>query len=141
MPDSKRSLPILLIVLALVIGAFWVTWYTHRSLVAASDGANYVSFENAFPLADGVLALGLLTTAALMWRRRPLSVATGLMSAGGGLYLFCMDALFDLEHSIWTRGVNGIVELAINVVTLGASVFFARWIWLNRRCFDPAPES
>ena len=46
---------------AIVIVAYWVAWFAHRSLVAASSGALYTGFEQAFALADAlIVALVLL---------------------------------------------------------------------------------
>ena len=43
-----------------------------------------------------------------------------------------MDVLYDLQHGVWGKGGNGGMELAINVVTLGLSVFVLRWTWSRR---------
>jgi hypothetical protein len=42
-----------------------------------------------------------------------------------------MDALYDLEHGVWGKGANGAIELVINVLTLGLSVFVLRWTWAH----------
>ena len=55
-----------------------------------------------------------------------------LAGGGAGLYLFAMDVLYDLQHGIWGKGANGLVELAINLVTLGLSLFVLRWAWVRR---------
>ncbi len=85
-----------------LIVAYWVEWLTRRSLVASETGVAYTQFEDAFPLADGWLALCLAAAA------------------------FC------LQHGVWGRGGNGLVELAINALTLGLSLFVLRWTWLRR---------
>lgn len=124
-------------VVSLVIIAYWVAWFSHRSLVAASSGAVYTNFEQAFPLADGLIVLFLVLGARALARRSPLAVAYLLLGAGAGFYLGAMDVLFDLEHGVWTKGVNGLVELAINAVTVVAAVAFSRWTWRRRRALDP----
>ena len=43
-----------------------------------------------------------------------------------------MDVLYDLEHGVWAKGANGVVELAINVLTLALSVFVLHWAWVRR---------
>ena len=43
-----------------------------------------------------------------------------------------MDVLYDLEHGIWGRGANGLVELGINIVTLAVATFLGRWSWQRR---------
>lgn len=139
--EKARSLAVLLWVLVVVIIAYWTLWYTHRSLIASESTRVYYGFEDAFPLADGLLALGMALTAWSLWTTRSTAVLFGLMSAGGGLYLFGMDVLFDAEHGIWARGTGGLVEALINVVTLSASALLARWIWVHRRHFDPTTST
>jgi hypothetical protein len=113
-------------------------WFTHRSLVAASSGSLYVGFEQAFPLADGLIVVLVLLGARALARRSPSAVLFLLLAAGAGFYLAAMDVLFDLEHHVWSKGVNGLVELGINIVTVAASSFFSSWVWSHRRELDPA---
>jgi hypothetical protein len=115
---------------------YWTLWFTHRSWVASSSTPLYYGFENSFPLADALLTLSVLATIYSLTTRRSGALLFGLMGSGAGLYLFAMDVLFDLEHGIWSRGTNGAIELAINVVTLSASVALARWLWTRRGELD-----
>ncbi len=124
---------------ATLIVAYWVAWFAHRSLVASSSSALYVGFEQAFPLADGLIVVFVLLGARALHRRSSSAVLLLLLGAGAGFYLGAMDVLFDLEHAIWSRGANGLVELAINIVTFAASLFFSTWVWRHRRELDP-PE-
>lgn len=148
MPESNTEqfrrtavrLAILLIVVALVIVAYWTAWATHRSLVASSTGVSYVVFEDAFPLADGWLALCLVLAAIALVQVRPTAMLWLLLGGGAGVYLFCMDVLYDLQHGVWAKGGNGLVELAINLATIGISLPLIRWTWLHRRELDP-PEA
>jgi hypothetical protein len=128
---ERRSMATLLLVAAGLIVAYWVAWYTHRSVVASETSVPYVQFENAFPLADGWLALCLVAAAHALVTRRRAAVFWLLAGGGAGLYLFGMDVLYDLEHGVWSKGANGIVELIINVLTLGLSLFVLRWTWAN----------
>jgi hypothetical protein len=43
-----------------------------------------------------------------------------------------MVVLYDLEHRVWGKGANGLVELAINLLTLALSVFVLDWAWVRR---------
>jgi hypothetical protein len=43
-----------------------------------------------------------------------------------------MDVLYDLEHGIYGKGVGGVIEAAINVVTLVFSLVVLRWAWTER---------
>lgn len=129
---AHRRMAGLLAVVALVVVAYWVLWFGHRSLVASESRSAYYEFENAFPLADGWLVLALLGSAWSLWRRRAGALGWLLAGAGAGFYLFCMDVLYDLEHGIWGKGGSGAVELTINVATLVLSLGTLRWTWRRR---------
>ncbi len=121
-----------LLAVALLIVAYWVAWLARRSLVASAPGAGYVQFEDAFPLADGWLVLCVVAAAFCLLTARRAALFWLLAGGGAGLYLFAMDVLYDLQHGIWGKGGNGVMELAINVVTLGLSVFALHWAWVHR---------
>jgi hypothetical protein len=122
----------LLAAAALLIAAYWLGWLVHRSLVASETGAAYTQFEDAFPLADGWLALCLGAAAFCLWTARRAAIFWLLAGGGAGIYLFCMDVLYDLQHGVWGKGANGAMELVINVVTLALSVFVLWWTWVRR---------
>jgi hypothetical protein len=124
---------VLLLAVAAVIVAYWAAWGLHRSLVASGTGRPYIQFEEAFPLADGVLALVLVLSAVGLLRRWPATFGLLLAGCGGGFYLLCMDVLYDLEHGVWGRGANGLVEAAINLATLALSAGVLVWTWRRRR--------
>ena len=118
--------------LAIIIVLYWVLWYSHRSLVASENSKLYVNFEQAFPLADGFIVACLVLAAISLQRRAPTALLFLLVGTGAGFYLCAMDVLFDLEHGIWGKGANGVMELVINVVTLALSLFVLRWTWVRR---------
>ena len=122
----------MLLAVALLIAAYWIAWLAHRSLVASETGLSYTQFENAFPLADAWLALCLVAASFCLTTARRAALFWLLAGGGAGLYLFAMDVLYDLQHGIWGKGGNGLVELAINLVTLGFSLFVLRWAWVRR---------
>jgi len=117
---------------AILIIAYWVAWYAHRSLVAATTGVPYVQFEGAFPLADGWLTICLLAGAYGLVARLRTTLLWLLAGGGAGLYLFSMDDLYDIQHGLWGKGTNGAMELVINLLSLGLSVFVLRWTWGRR---------
>jgi hypothetical protein len=127
-------------VLAIIIVLYWVLWYSHRSLVASENSKLYVNFEQAFPLADGFIVVCLVLAALSLQRRAPTALLFLLVGTGAGFYLCAMDVLFDLEHGIWGKGANGVVELCINVLTLLAASVLSRWTWSHRRELDPRGE-
>jgi hypothetical protein len=129
---QRRAMAGLLAAAALLIAAYWLAWLLHRSLVASETGTAYMQFEDAFPLADGWLALCLVAGSYCLWTARRAALFWLLAGGGAGLYLFAMDVLYDLQHGVWGKGANGVVELSINVVTLALSLFVLRWAWVRR---------
>ena len=126
--------------LAIIIVLYWVLWYSHRSLVASENSKLYVNFEQAFPLADGFIVACLVLAAISLQRRAPTALLFLLVGTGAGFYLCAMDVLFDLEHGIWVKGANGVIELCINILTLLAASVLSRWTWSHRRELDPRGE-
>jgi hypothetical protein len=129
---ERRTMAGILIGAAVLIIAYWVAWSVHRSLVASETNQAYVQFEDAFPLADAWLVFCLVAGARSLVTARRTALFWLLAGGGAGLYLFAMDVLYDLQHGIWGRGNNGAVELAINLLTLGLSLFVLRWTWVRR---------
>ena len=134
MDFPRRRLVIgLLLLLAAFDVAYWVVWFTDRPLVASSTDKAYESFENAFPVADGWLALCLLLAARALVRRTPSALLWLLCAGSAGLYLAGMDVLYDLENGIWwDGGAGGVIELGINVVTVVGSVVALVLAWRHR---------
>ena len=60
-----------LLVTAALVVAYWVLWVTDRSVVATDHSADYIAFEQSFPLADGWLLAALLAAGVQLWRRQP----------------------------------------------------------------------
>ena len=119
----RRLVIVLLVLAAALVVAYWTAWYVHRPWVASSTDASYEDFENAFPLADGWLALTALLAAEALHRRRATALLWLLAAGSAGVYLACMDVLYDLQHGIWWEGGGGgLIELAINVITVGLSL-------------------
>jgi hypothetical protein len=127
----RRVTSILAIVIVLDV-AYWVAWYADRSLVASNTRPAYYEFENAFPLADGWLAICCLGALLALRARSATALLWLLMAAGAAVYLFGMDVLYDLEHGIWWSSGGGVVELAINLLTGGVALVLLRWTWINR---------
>lgn len=134
MDFPRRRLVIgLLLLFAAFDVAYWVVWFTDRPLVASSTEKAYESFENAFPLADGWLAICLLLAARALHRRTPSALLWLLCAGSAGMYLAGMDVLYDLENGIWwDGGSGGLVELGINVVTVVGSVVALVLAWRHR---------
>lgn len=130
--ERRRVMWTLAVVISLDI-AYWVAWFADRSLVASNTRSAYYEFENAFPLADGWLAVCCAGAIVALMRRSSLALLWLLLAAGAGGYLFGMDVLYDLEHGIWwSSGAGGVIELGINVATLAVTVVLVTWTWWRR---------
>jgi hypothetical protein len=112
--------------------AYWSVWYTDRGLLASEHSRAYYEFENAFPLADAWLGIACLLAWWALVRRRPSALFWLLCAGSAGLYLFCMDLLYDLENGIFTSGSGGAIEAVVVVLTLMFSVTILGWSWRHR---------
>ena len=128
-----RRLVIVMLVGALLLDAvYWSIWFTHRDWIASEHTQAYYDFENAFPLADLWLGLACLMALVTLVRRRPSALLWLVATGAAGLYLGCMDLLYDLEHDIFTRGGGGAFEAVIVVLTLTFSLTLLSWSWRHR---------
>lgn len=127
-----RGVSLVLLVVAAVTTAYWIVWFADRPVLASETTSAYYDFENAFPLADGWWVLGLLVSAWALLTRRRLAWGALLVAGGAGLYLFCMDVLYDVEHGIWAKGSGGAIEALVNAATLVINVGILRWAWRRR---------
>jgi hypothetical protein len=128
-----RRLVQVLLLGAIALGvAYWSVWFTDRRLIASENSPAYYEFENAFPLADAWLGVACLLAFVALQRRRPSALFWLLCAGGAGVYLFCMDLLYDLENGIFAQGSGGVVEAFIVGVTLLFSVTILAWTWRHR---------
>jgi hypothetical protein len=128
-----RRLVIVMLVVAIVLdAAYWTIWLTHRDWIASEHTQAYYDFENAFPLADLWLGLACLLALVTLVRRHPSALLWLVATGAAGLYLGCMDLLYDLEHDIFTRGGGGAFEAVIVAVTWIFSVTVLRFAWTRR---------
>jgi len=118
--------------------AYWVIWFfVDRSWLASLDTQPYFVFENAFPAADGWLAVACGAGAWALWKRRASALFWLLAGGSASIYLGLMDVLFDLENAVYRTGGAGAVatEAAINVYSLGVGAWALRFGWRNRAWF------
>ncbi|MFN2540363.1 MAG: hypothetical protein ABR549_19715 [Mycobacteriales bacterium] len=137
--QEVRRLSIAGLVALSVLVAYWTLWFTARELVRSDDTQAYYDFENAFPAADAWLGACVLLAVRAVRRGRPAALLWLLTGGGAGIYLFCMDVLYDLEHGTYGSGAGGLLELGINLLTLAFSVWFLRWAWLRRDALLSSP--
>ena len=128
----QRVIGLLLFTSTLLV-AYWVAWFADRGILTSDHTAQYIAFEQSFPLADGWLLGAALLSASQLWRRRPSALMWLLVLGGAGVYLCAMDGLYDLEHGIYSKGHGGAIELAINILTvvLSTGLLASAWDFRN----------
>lgn len=122
----------MLVTAVVLLVTYWSVWFTDRSWLASEHTAAYYAFEDAFPLADGLLAVACVLALVALHRRSPTALLWLLAGGGAGLYLCGLDLLYDLEHAIFTRGAGGAIEAVIVAVEMVFSVVLLRWSWRHR---------
>jgi hypothetical protein len=120
--------------------AYWVIWFfVNRAWLASLDTPAYFVFENAFPAADGWLAVCCGAGAWALWKRRASALFWLIAGGSSSLYLGLMDVLFDLENGVYAapKGDLGTVgtEIAINLYALGVGAWALWFGWRNRGYF------
>ena len=126
-----------LVLVGLVIGAlldiaYWSLWFTARDVVASETTESYYSFEQAFPLADLWLLALIVGGFVTVLRQQQAALFWLLVGGGAGVYLGCLDLLYDVEHGIFSSGSGGLIELGIVTATFVLSISLLRWSWRRR---------
>ncbi len=125
---------------ALATLAYWVIWFgVDRTWLATADTPAYYTFENAFPIADGWMAVTGALGAVALQRNKQAALLWMLLAGSAALYLAGMDVLFDLENGIYRASNGGIgnvaVELFINVGCFLGGIAIIRFAWGHRAYF------
>ena len=120
-------LPVILLLNAVGITAFWVNWFAQGNHLNAMP-VGYRLFENTFPLPDGILAVLMVALAALLWRRSPHAPLMAMVVSGMLLYLFGLDTQYHWmhgafstegkEHDYWGAVIISVDTLALGIVLL-----------------------
>lgn len=111
---GDRAHATLMLLAAVLTVAYWIVYFTSGDTQLRQD-AVYLGFENAFPLADGWMALCYLLGGIALFRQRPTAVLWGLCGGSAMIFLACMDLLFNLEQGHFSLVLTGplLVEFAI----------------------------
>lgn len=133
----RRTLQVMLVVAIALDATYWLLWFTRRDWIASEHRAAYYEFERAFPLADLWLGVACALALVALHQRRPAALLWLLCAGSAGLYLFCMDFLYDLEHGIFLTGGGGALEAVIVTLTLVFSMTSLTWAWRHRAELEP----
>lgn len=129
------------IVTVMAVLLYWLTWFAAPDLIqsrppSAPDYATYVNFEQAFPLADGWLALSALVGVIGLWKMRDWGFLFMLLAGGAAIFLGCMDLLYDLEHGMFAPLTpEAGIELAIVIATLALGPLVIVLAWRHSRAY------
>jgi hypothetical protein len=136
-PASDRLTAAVMDLAALVTVGYWADYFTKGRVRSSGDPA-YVAFENAFPLADGYLALCLAAGARALRRQHPAAVPWGIAAGSAMVYLAAMDTLFNLENGKYAdRSPEMAVEAVINAATWTLGPWLIRRSWRSRTRLAP----
>jgi len=120
---------------------YWVTWFAAPEFIQARapeapDYQIYVNFEQAFPLADGWLAIAALIGIIGLWKMRDWGFLFMLLAGSSAIFLGLMDLLYDLEHAMFVPlTAEAATELAIVILLLALGPLMIVLLWRNRRKF------
>jgi uncharacterized membrane protein (DUF2068 family) len=79
------------------------------------------------------MALCALAGAIGLWRRRAWGFLFGLLAASSSIFLGLMDVLFNLNEGMYAiGGVEMVIEIAINLLTLGLGPVVIVYLWRSR---------
>lgn len=137
MKFSRRLLPVLLVITALVTVAYWLNYFSGGD-VRVVDERWYTAFESSFPVADAWLAVTAFLAGIGLWRGAAWGAKMGLLAGSALLYLAAMDITFDIENGLYALVPTSQpmqFELLINVwsVALGIWTIVASWKAKPRR--------
>ena len=131
-PKGFMTLAIILIVFAVGVIAFWITFFTSGA-VSMGDSQAYLEHEQSFPLADGYMALCCLICAAGLIRRRPWALLFGLLAGSGIIFLGLMDTLYSIQQGIFaaldTAALEAFVICGVCLILGPATIVY---LWRNR---------
>lgn len=98
-PRGRVAIASVMFFAAAITLAYWLIWFgIDRDILASRHADYYYHFENAFPAADAWLGIMLVIGAIGILRLRPWGLLATLLAGGAGIYLGCMDVLFDMKY-------------------------------------------
>jgi len=120
---------------------YWVTWFLAPEIIQARspdahDYQIYVTFEQAFLLADSWLAIAALIGLVGLWRMRDWGFLFSLLAGSAAIFLGLMDLLYDLEHGMFIPFTSEAgIELIIVLLMLLLAPLQIYLLWRHRRMF------
>jgi len=120
---------------------YWTAWFFAPETIQArspdaQDYQIYVSFEQAFPLADSWLAIAALIGVVGLWKMRAWGFLFGLLAGSAAIFLGLMDLLYDLQHNMFVPFTSQAgTEFVIVLLLLLLGPLQISLLWRRRRMF------
>jgi hypothetical protein len=138
-PAGIRAAIAYLVVASIGTTLYWIIFFTTGAVQVTSDPA-YLSFERAFPLADGWMAACALVAAIGLARGRSWGLLFGLLAGSSIVFLGCMDLLYNLNAGTYSAGTAPMwAEVAINAFCLLGAPALIVHLWRHRRSLAWSP--
>jgi hypothetical protein len=113
------------VVAAVVIAAFWLTWFREPHEEAWLP-VGYAEHERVFVFPDSILALLLVTSAVLLVLEEPLGRSLALVAAGMLTFLGVIDLAYFAQHGMFARDRDGLANFGI---VFGVLLLAAILVW------------
>ena len=117
---KDRILPPLELLTAVLIGVFWVLFFTLDPEPQNAPDC-YQVFERAFPLPDMCLALVLAGAGILLFRKNRFGPALSLVAGGSLVFLGLLDFSFNIQNGVYSASSK---DLVLNSLINGWSFGF-----------------
>ena len=123
--DKSRLIATLEVVTGVGLILFWLAFFT-VGLAPDETPPCYFTYEHAFPLPDGALAILLLVAGILLMKSRPWGRPLSLIAAGALVFLGLLDFSFNLQNGIYlTSTIDLVLNAFINVWCVGFGLAIA----------------
>lgn len=128
---ARRALGVVLIVGAAVTALYWWSYFNAGDVMVSHERW-YTAFEDAFPFADGWMALCMTGAGFGLVQDRSWGPPLGLLAGSALIFLTAMDVTFNVQNGLYALAAESDAmkaEIAINVATalLGAWTIAACW--------------
>jgi hypothetical protein len=131
-PRGFKTLAIVLIVFAIGVTAFWITFFTSGA-VSMGDSQAYLEHEQSFPLADGYMVVCCLICAVGLFKLRSWALVFGVMAGSAIIFLGLMDTLYSIQQGIFAAmDVAALEAFVICGVCLILGPVTIIYLWRNR---------
>ena len=140
-PRGRGIIAGVMIFAALLILAYWVIWFlVDRDLLASLHTDLLLSLRERFPIGRRLAGAAAHPGDGGSAAAPSVGAACGLLGGGAGIYLGCMDVLFDLENGVYHVSAGGdasgaIIEIVINILTFTLGIIVTTYIWRHRNWY------